>query len=58
MGRQIRTIPEKIPESNPESGDINNKYVFPKLFMSHGSQDPIIPIRWAKSTFRDLRVII
>lgn len=29
---------------------------FPKLFMSHGANDPIIPLRWGKNTFTDLRV--
>lgn len=29
---------------------------FPNLFMSHGVRDPIVPIRWAKTTFNELRV--
>ncbi|ODN02336.1 Lysophospholipase-like protein 1 [Orchesella cincta] len=28
---------------------------FPKLFMAHGLRDPIVSIRWAKSTFHEFR---
>jgi len=28
---------------------------FPKLFMCHGYRDPVVPIRWAKTTFNDLK---
>ncbi|CAL8111606.1 unnamed protein product [Orchesella dallaii] len=36
-------------------GDLNTYAKFPKLFMAHGHRDPIVPLRWAKSTFHEFR---
>jgi len=47
--------PTTFDEKGNPLGDATVYTKFPRLFMSHGYHDPLVPIRWAKATFRDLR---
>lgn len=60
MELQIAMNSPAIRHGEEESTDIEQavrNVKFPKLFMSHGQNDPIVSIRWAKNTFHELRVL-
>jgi len=55
MKISLQSPPTKFDEKGNPLGDSADYPTFPKLFMSHGYHDPIVPIRWAKTTFENLR---
>lgn len=60
MELQIAMNSPAIRHGEEESADIEQamrNVKFPKLFMSHGQEDPIVSLRWAKNTFNELRVL-